>query len=303
MKPIIGTLISIFISLFLAGQNYIPIPSDSTSEWRIWTGYNDGMCIQNQDFKYFFDGDTVIGSFNYHRLYQSGLYYENPVGPPGTGCDNQYTFENIYIGGIRNDAGKVYLYKGSGEDLLYDFTLSPGDTLNTMISGSNVITSIDSVIIGNDYRRRFNLNSPDGYSNWIIEGLGHEKGLIEFMFVPLEGASDLYCYAENHFPVFPEGVYCDLNVTVLDYNSETMKMGINPNPSSGIFTITFTSIFVSNVWLKIISSSGNTVLDSQWDISPGVNEKTINLSSAQPGIYLAFIQFGTSYIQKKVILK
>jgi hypothetical protein len=59
MKLFLICFMAFSISTSLLSQDYIPFPADSTSEWDIWTGLSDGMCIQNKDFKYFFNGDTM----------------------------------------------------------------------------------------------------------------------------------------------------------------------------------------------------------------------------------------------------
>jgi len=303
MKNITFFLIAVCTTISSVSQNYIPIPADSTAEWVVWNGLNDGMCIQNKDFKYFFDGDTVLGQFIYHKLFQSGFYHEYPVGPPGTGCASYYRFENIYVGAIRNDTGKVFLNKGYQDELIYDFTLLPGDTLDTYLAGNDlVIESIDSVMIGDEYRRRFNLFNPDGYSNWIIEGIGHEKGLIEPMYLPLEHASEFYCYAENHEPVYPEEATCDLAINIYEISFVNSLLNIYPNPSKGIITISFKGKYRNIINLKIFSPLGQIIVNSPWSIIQGLNESTIDISSVNSGIYVAVLQDGTNIIRKKFTL-
>lgn len=304
MKTLIFCLTPILISLSLFGQDYVPIPSDSTSEWRAWNGNNDGMCICNYEIRYFFNGDTTIGPETYHKLYYSGLYYEEDFAPPTLGCDAEWPFENIYRGGIRNSDGKVYhIFDGGPEILIYDYTLAVGDTLNTGISGNNMtIESIDSVLIGNDYRLRFNLHDPDGYCNWIIEGIGHERGLIEPMYIPLEFASELYCYAENHIPVFPEGSDCDLTVKVPEVETMNVIMNLYPNPTSGYINISVRSNIESTINFRIISSTGKIILECPWNINPGINEKSIDLSSIRSGIFIAVVEDGNNIMFKKFTL-
>lgn len=304
MKTLIFCFTSIFISFNLAGQEYVPIPSDPTSEWSAFNGNNDGMCICNYDFRYFFDGDTTIGSESYHKLFYSGMYYEEEFAPPTLGCDAEWIFENIYRGGIRNANGKVYyIFDGNPEILIYDYTLAVGDTLNTGISGSNMtIESIDSILIGDDYRLRFNLYDPDGYCNWIIEGIGHERGLIEPMYVPLEYWSELYCYAENHVPIFPEGSECDLTVKVPEKKVMEVILNLYPNPSKGMITISLRSKLESTLNLRIISSTGKVIKEYSWHITPGTNEKSIDLSSGSLGIFLAVVEDGNKIMYKKFTL-
>jgi len=304
MKIIFICVTSVIISISLFSQNYIPIPSDSTSEWRIWTGLNDGSCIQNREFKYFFYGDTVFNSLTYNKLYRSGFYQESALGPPPLpSCDLYYIFEDDFVGGIRNAQGKVYYYTGIQENLIYDFTVQPGDTLDTSIAGPNIIVeSIDSVMIGDEYRLRFNLNNPDGFSNWIIEGLGHEKGLIEPMSLSLEFASEFYCYAENQIPIYPEDAICDLSVTVGEIPSMPLLINIYPNPSNGMITISFNSDTEMMANLKIISPLGKILVGFNWNLKQGLNEKTFDLSKISSGLFFIILDNGSSIIQKTIFL-
>jgi len=70
MKNLI--LVTLFIfPLFLASQNYIPIPCDSTAEWRVNSVGpvpSNQNCLNISDYRYFFKGDTVINSKNYSKL-------------------------------------------------------------------------------------------------------------------------------------------------------------------------------------------------------------------------------------------
>jgi hypothetical protein len=304
MKKIVFFLSAIWVSISAFGQNYIPIPADSTSEWRIWTTINDGFCLQHRELKYFFEGDTVIDSFTYQKLFRSGFYQEEVYGPPPwPSCDQYYTIQDDYVGGIRNTTGKVFFFDGFEDELIYDFTLEPGDTLNTSIAGSDIVVeSIDSVLVGDEYRRRFNLNNPDGYSNWIIEGIGHQRGLIEPMYLPLEFYSEFLCYAETHVPIYPEDASCDLAVNIYENSLVNSLLSIYPNPSSGNITFSFNSNMGKNINFKIISSIGQIIVDSPWDVSQRLNEITFDLSSINTGIYVVVLQDGTNIIRKKFTL-
>jgi hypothetical protein len=165
-----------------------------------------------------------------------------------------------------------------------------------------VIQCIDSVLIGDDYRLRFNLNNPDGPSNWIIEGLGHEKGFIEPMYTLIEGASEFYCYAENHILIFQEGVYCDLAVYIHENTIKNQMIQVYPNPSKSIVTVAFSCNEEKIINFKIVGMIGNVIIDASWYARQGLNEKTYDLSIASPGMYFIILNDGNSMRQKKIIL-
>ena len=93
------------------------------------------------------------------------------------------------------------------DTLLYDFNLKANDTLRGYLAGRDywfgsrlVIIEVDSVLIGNQYRKRWKFSkgssptiSPPGS---IIEGIGNVNGLLE----PIEGGEmggDLICFKQN----------------------------------------------------------------------------------------------------------
>lgn len=302
MKTLFSFLIILTLTLSVKSQNYFPIPSDSTSEWRVLRIDADGFCFHNRDFKYFFSGDTIINTLVYHKLYQSGYYQEAENGQPVPGCDGYYVFENVYVGGIRNENGRVYFHDFS-EHLIYDFTLEVGDSVNTSIAATGTqILSIDSVLVGENYRKRFNVYNPLGSSDWIIEGLGHEKGLIEPMFTPLYFDSELYCYAENSVPIFPIGSNCDLTVKVPDDAEEDLILKLSPNPTSKMINISLRGKQESVINLKIINLAGSVIMDKPWNIQSGMNEISVDLSNLAPGLFFVVIANGNTVIHKKVTL-
>jgi hypothetical protein len=303
MKILLFCLISIALSLPAKCQNYLEIPADSTSEWRVLRSEAEGLCLHNRDFKYFFNGDTIIDSKIYHKLYQSGFYQETEIGPPSPGCDDYFVFENVYVAGIRNENGKVFSREPWGEDLIYDYTLQVGDFVITAIAGTGTqVVSIDSVLVGNEYRRRFNVSNPLGRSYWIIEGLGHETGLIEPMYSPLYFYSELYCYAENNVAIFPEGSNCDLAVNIHEYEETNITLSISPNPASNKVNISVNCNVASKIHLRIISSTGRIIVNRFWKLNSGDNEYSIDLASLTPGIYIVMVIDGNNIIHKKLML-
>src|SRR5688572_22889164 len=129
------------LSMFSANAQtsvYHPFP-ESTAMWRqrgVVLGLNcccsgPGPCHREDEFEYILQGDTVIGSSAYKKLYQTGIGIEHLLFvsfcPPG--CSNaDYSFYNYeYAGSIRQDTAlrKVYFMPpGYTQDtLLYDFDL------------------------------------------------------------------------------------------------------------------------------------------------------------------------------------
>lgn len=283
--------------------NY-PIPQDSTSEWRIWTGQWDPLTswYSNADQKVFVAGDTTINGRIYSRLVSSGMHsitYQ--------GVTNSWPFEKAFYAFIRTDSACTYISLGDEEELLYDFTLQAGDTLpETMINWNTVVvSSVDSVLVAGKYLKRFNIYdsiNQDLMSNWYIEGIGHEFGLVEPMYMMLDNGNWFECYAENHLPVFPEGTECDLAVKLIEDVIHPDAFLVYPNPSRGAITIEYSSDHPEMVRLMVAGNLGDILLDHPWELDTGKNKISLELSAARPGLFFIILIDGQSFLREKFVL-
>jgi len=305
MKKITLLTAGLFLAILSYCQVNYPIPQDETSEWRIWNSTWDppSSIVQSSDARVFVSGDTIINGKVYSILLASGLTtYEYQ------GISNSWSFENEFYTFIRTDSARTWIYRNGQEELLYDFTLQAGDTLpETSINwGTVVISSIDSVLVDGKYLKRFNIYdsiNEDLLSTWYIEGIGHEYGLIEPMYMMLDNGNFLECYAENGAPVFnPQGEPCDLTVLINEWNAQVNLLKVYPNPSRGIFNISYSSAEEKEVLIKILGLRGDIIYRSLWNIKKGLNEKFIDLSSASNGIFLIELEDGINITRGKLSL-
>nr|NQU92183.1 T9SS type A sorting domain-containing protein [Bacteroidota bacterium] len=293
MRNISLLLIAFFIIIHLSAQEFIPFPPDSTSEWRVDASYwnPDPWEITFLYKKYFFDGDTTIDALTYKRLYWSGkstTHWSN-----GTVTSNSIMPHNV--AGIRTEESKVYIYIFySGEYLLFDYSLQPGDTVRDCYISESceydlIVSSVDSVQIGNRFHRRFNFENW-GNVSWFIEGIGHEFGIPEIACIVPDRNSFFLCYAENHESIFPEGAVCDLTVQISEPYLTGFFLQVYPNPSSGLFSLAINSDQNKDISLLIIDATGRTILSEEWQINTGMNTKRINISSKKNGFYMMIIR-------------
>ncbi len=312
MKKLLITTI-LLLPFFVWSQSYIPIPADSTSEWRVMKKYHfkANICLHVDDLKYYFMGDTLINAHTYSKLYKSGIKYQTPLGP-NLNCDpNIYHFTDVYVGAIRNDTGKVF-YKiiyNDPEILLYDFTLNVGDTLQRPCFNfdTNTIVAIDTVTINNRQHRRFFIDSDTLTSStidsmqYIIEGIGAATGLLEQ--ANFEAANELLCYAENHIPIYPFGCSCILNVGVeeIKINTKNENIHLYPNPVNDIITFEFNSIIHTDLRLSIYNILGKQV--KQFQIPSNELKYKVNLSELETGLYFYRIWNETSIIDSGKFIK
>ncbi len=239
MKNIL--LIILFLKSFsIDGQTnvYHSFP-DSNAVWNfnysIYCGF--GGMVYGRDYSIILSGDTLIGSQIYHKLkrpFIENINAEN-CGVPQIG----------YLGAIRQDtlAKKVFFFPPAEneETLLYDFNMEVGDTVRGFIGllEPDTVEYIDSVFVGNSYRKRWMINSCYGIQ--IIEGIGSTYGLI----VNSPGCNtdqvgySLNCFKDDEI-IYIENPELTLNcdiITSFDSSGSLDELNIFPNPSQGTFNI------------------------------------------------------------------
>ena len=117
---------------------------------------------------------------------------------------------------------------GSAEELLYDFDLNVGDTLP--ISRVNfmtdlVVDSLDSVYVGDAWRRRMFFN---GQSSYLVEGIGHNLGFLESIPPMLECGHNLICYSLNEVLAFqPNPFDCELPNAISDLKGGSVALSLS----------------------------------------------------------------------------
>jgi len=214
-------------------STYHPMP-DSNASWNVWWYDVDCDLINTywERFSYVISGDTVINSFNYHII--SKPYIQVTGCSLSMGPSVNYNHEG-FIGFIRQDTINKMVYiiprNSSTEQILYNFNLHVNDSLigyaNHDCLWTKTILSIDSFLVGANYRKRWNLS---GYS--IIEGIGSTLGLLDFCNYTLSPSNHLGCFSENGQILFNDGMLptCE-TITSLDKTFPEATSGrIFPNP-------------------------------------------------------------------------
>jgi len=278
MKNFKLRLAFLLLPVFISGQSntYHAFPESGI----IWIQSNwiaTPPFMIHDDYNLFIAGDTTAGNYTYHKLYTNGHRYAE-LHP-----DDEYYY-NRYFGAFRNDTEnrKVY-FLSQGEDVVaYDFNLTAGDTLpESRITNqiTNIVVSVDSVLVGDIFHKRFNLKTYEGepYAA-LIEGIGSTCGAFSMIQPVFESGNDLWCVRLNNDVIWnfdPENP-CLLLVGVEE--TETInELAIYPNPSNGLFYIRSTSKTDRAV---VFNSMGKQI-----DILKEINAP-IDLSDQPDGIYL-----------------
>jgi len=207
------------------------------------------------------------------------------------------------IGYIREVKRKVF-YKPSSkkyEFLLYDFglELSSDIYLHNRLYGIDslkfTVTKIDTILIGNEKRKRIFL-SGDQDEVW-IESIGSLKGLIFSGIFISGGFRELSCFSENGEIVYKNPKYENCLCTtiedaIIDLTNEPI---LYPNPSNGAVIIRD----MINATFQLFDLSGLRVMNSKIK----THHFNIDVSKLKGGVYIYKINYLDSNVVGKLILK
>lgn len=233
-----GIIISIFLSLSAFSQldNFI------VNEEGLWSTV-DVHCFPggNNYNTYFikFEDDSLINGFTYKKIWR---------------CDEESLANWSSYGFIReNEDHQVFLKPADYiEGLVYDFGVSPGDTveaLNVYLNSNDmlkfVVTQVDSVLLLDRYRKRVVLYEYTNEKEEIwIEGVGSYFGILNSCndaYGAVCGGYDALCYEESSTLVFQNEIYetCYYSVTVGLNPVKEVNFTVYPNPAKDLITINF----------------------------------------------------------------
>ena len=291
MKNFLLLYLLCFSALGHAQTNvYHPFPENNP----VWNFHRfDGVCANpnpplpgtcESRYSINYEADTVILGLTYHKL-TSPLFIDYSCS--GT------RYDTIYYGAIRQDtaAKKVYFvnWNSSTESLLYDFNLEVGDTIQGYLECDyagqvDTVVSIDSVLVGNSYHKRWLINAF--YSVHIIEGVGSDYGLIEPIPQAIPDMHSFYafCFSESGQTLYPDtSTSCNLiSHTKMLPSTKERQLSVFPNPAIGQFTITVPEVAIR---LYVIDMTGRVVLEQPID---GVTTFHV-VDSLDPGIYMLMV--------------
>lgn len=234
MKQILSTVF-IFFPILLYSQTsiYHPFP-DSNAVWNeqydFFDFYPSPISIDNYSIT--IDGDTMINGILYHKLITP--FVQHQYIPPHFNGPQILTG---YKGALRQDttARKVYYVAryDSLETLLYDFSLNVGDTILDQTFCAVTVYSIDSVLIGSDYRKRWNIYGSIQGPLEFIEGIGSSFGLLGSWRCDGDGFREyLTCFQQNSVTLWPASITTDCNLitTMAESLNSQSLYEMSPNP-------------------------------------------------------------------------
>ncbi len=270
---------------------------DSAASWNYQFTMNclNGT-ISDETYSYILDQDTIINAIVYHKLIVPNILSNS------SGTCNSHAAG--YLGAVRENttAKKIYFIPPgtSIEELLYDFNLQAGDTIKGYLPASTpsllTVQSVDSVLAGTTYRKRWKTNSC--YFADIIEGIGSTYGLIEKIpWCETDMAHySLLCCKQNDSALYPiSGSDCNLITNYYNAgNKQQEVIVISPNPAGGIINIKTKGKILESV--VIFDLAGRIVLAKK-------NHSTTYNIDMPSGFYLLELIVEGSVIKRSVIIK
>ncbi len=224
---------------------------------------------------------------------------------------------------VREENEQVYSWNGTTFDLMYDFSLKVGDTLDVEVLQRNcdsvspiVVDSITELEIDNTILRvqhlsySYMINSQlDTTTKSVIEFIGQIE---DFLFEPACGIDVngfgnnlLRCYSDNNISFksnwwslsYPNAP-CDTAIngaTRIDPIYENYNLSIYPNPFVDNLTISHRSSIIQSI--SIFNVSGKLLLM----YLPHVHSTQINLVKLQKGFYHIIIKTEDETVSKTII--
>jgi hypothetical protein len=304
MKKNIFTFWFAILTISSFSQNYHELIRTNT----YWDVFALGFFYYDAiDRIYFTGNDTIIEGkvYNLSRQYPFEQVNLGWFIPPFV-IDTISIPTNIFV---REDniEKKVYIYDPyltPTDQLLYDFSLSVGDTLNSdynlgPLGSPIVLMTIDSVTLQNGEKRKefiFYALDSNITANY-IEGIGGQQGLFAPIFPAFEQNEfyGYFCISENEINLW--GDQCIWYFVGMNNQKENRIITVFPNPAHDFLNVNlsqkmpFADLTISNI-------QGKEILRMNLNHS----SNNIPISQIKPGIYIYKIISGQLIKQNKIII-
>lgn len=293
-------------------QKYVPFPTEN-AQWNIFYASSlYGSPTDTTLLKYSIQGDTTINEVTYHKLCRNIGSNESP--------------RYIFAGGLREQDKRIFFYGfgyskfssgnfPSEEYLLYDFNKVVGDSVMYDRERWYQITNIDSIKIGSNFRKRYQIRigiSPE--FEYIIEGIGNVNQGLLGMITPILTCLDCHfewhfiCFSQNGGTLYKNPDFYDCNSTrksVVDGLKNPvidLHLTVSPNPLLSTSVIKWdecannppSTLIISDVigkTIKTINVSGRTEIDiKRRDFAKGIYIGKLTTGTVSQAIVKIIVQ-------------
>lgn len=280
---------------------YYPF-ADTNATWNVtWSSANTcfpANFTSTVNYSYTANGFVLYGAKTYIQILR------NQISSNNSNCNYSFPYASSIL--IRNDVAnkKVYIQDPSTlqDTVLYDFNLLVGDTVPNWYTNQRsangtpfIIQSIDSVLIGSTYRKKFNLNNA--FPLFFIEGIGSSNGLFED-FLIFEESTVLNCYT-NDTVVYGICPVVGLNTKI----TQASTLSIHPSVTSTETIVNYTlPSTTSSAYLELYDITG--VLIKSYALSINTKSYLLNLQGMANGVKLVVLKTNDGFVAKqKLVLK
>ena len=270
-------------------MSFIEFDTDNSDVLRVYDGGDDGAELLGE-----FSGnsipDNITSSSN--QLYITfsstgtgeGFKVEYTSEFP-TWCSGQQTITDA--SGTLTDGSMGFFYNNSSTCI---YTLSHPEAVKYYIDFTSFAT--EEV---NDKIRMYDYNTGDE--------IGEFSGSIIPDPIVVE-TSAIYMMWSTNTTVRDEGWSFDFHVDGVGFEETFVdNLAIYPNPTTGILNVKFDSEKQGNIQVKLISVSGQVILDEEMNAASGQYNYNLDISNQAKGIYLLSIISDNEKIDRKVVLK
>ena len=245
MKKFILFLLLI-AAISVGAQKYVPFPTEN-AQWNVHFRTSDGgLIITSKILNYVLQGDTVIDLKSYKKLYLKSVTNDGVLLKLKAAIreENKKIFmidfsEWGYMSQVKslspstkNCLKQSKQYQSYGKEyLMYDFNKNQiGDTLYRFNYGYGLITGIDSIKIGNSYRKRYKLNDVWGEKEYVIEGIGSVTQGLFGVITPLLACMTSFewhivSFSQNNECIYKNPDYKDCTTTARWDDIDYLKVG------------------------------------------------------------------------------
>lgn len=201
-------------------------------------------------------------------------------------------FPAYQYGMLREDVEnqRVYVNFGSGDQLLFDFTLEEGEQAEVYGVGmmhTITVTEVGTEMVGGEERKKITYTESEGWGGYWIEGIGSNHGIMD---AALGFVMDFYpvvnCFYQGNDLAWsnPENTDVECSAFLSTEEFEIENANVYPNPASDFVRFGFPSSSLNKVYQVVLFdiAGRRTFVQSS-------SQNQINLKDISTGIYTAQI--------------
>jgi hypothetical protein len=270
-----------FIILLLSAEPYSCqmtwAPAGAT-----WHFNFSSMCMNGYN-KIEADGDSIVGGQLCARMRQHISGYD---------CGGMYSEFELNDEFTYSDADYVYHWTGQNFEILYDFTLQPGDIYTVGAyqpcaeGDSLLVTETGTTTINGFTLRYYEVELLNNFMGEVIFGRIIERiGPVESFLFPLPRclpdfmlSGPFRCYADDAFGAYSSDIVAECDYLRIAEEMEQGSISLFPNPA--IHQLTIQSQAILSV-IEVSDATGRIL----FSLAPNLSMAQINTESLSSGFY------------------